>query len=178
MAGGKTSAEKLNRTLLAIVQILRDNGITDWMIGYGTLLGLVRESSCIHNDDDVDILCNRQHYDELKRLLQDGGFELVYNYGIGKSRNILKTKANDKFASVDIYMAEVEEDGSFSDLWTKVVWSSCYVDREQKSFVCLDWQGAVLQLPDNSEEKLLNRYGDKWRVPQRNSGPKPQKRRI
>ena len=53
--GNNNSQEKLNNTLIKITNLLNENNIHDWFIGYGTLLGIVREDSCIENDDDIDI---------------------------------------------------------------------------------------------------------------------------
>ena len=55
MAGKKLPANVLNNTLLAIIKLLNDNNINRWFVCYGTLLGLVRENSCIDNDDNITI---------------------------------------------------------------------------------------------------------------------------
>ncbi len=53
MAGEGATSEKLNHTLFTIIKILRDNNINDWFVAYGTLLGIVREKSCIENDENI-----------------------------------------------------------------------------------------------------------------------------
>ena len=50
--------------ILFIVTLLNDNNIDKWFVCYGTLLGLVRENSCIDNDDDIDIIIEKGHYYE------------------------------------------------------------------------------------------------------------------
>ena len=55
MAGKKETSVKLNKTLLFLITLLNDNNIKNWFVCYGTLLGLVRENSCIDNDDDIDM---------------------------------------------------------------------------------------------------------------------------
>ena len=72
MIGIKNPQEKLNGTLLIIARLLNSNNITNWFAGYGTLLGIIREGSCINNDDDVDIICNRDDYDAIKNILEIG----------------------------------------------------------------------------------------------------------
>ena len=56
MAGDKNNRSLLNHTLMFIVKLLNDNNVSNWFIGYGTLLGIIRENSCIAGDDDVDII--------------------------------------------------------------------------------------------------------------------------
>ena len=65
MVGKKQTSEKLNNTLTEIVKILNANNIANWFIGYGTLLGIVRNRACINNDDDIDILIDKENYSTL-----------------------------------------------------------------------------------------------------------------
>ena len=44
-AGNRESADKLNATLIKVSQLLNQNRVKDWFIGYGTLLGIVRNRS-------------------------------------------------------------------------------------------------------------------------------------
>ena len=37
---------------------------------YGTLLGLVREGQPIEGDDDVDVLVNKKHFNEVKSIVE------------------------------------------------------------------------------------------------------------
>ena len=47
MDGNPQNNEKLNRTLEKVCNILHTEGINDWFIFYGTLLGIVREDSAL-----------------------------------------------------------------------------------------------------------------------------------
>lgn len=172
MAGVKYSKETLNKTLLHIITLLKNNGIPDWFIGYGTLLGIVRGDSCIDQDDDVDIVCNIDCYDKIKEILVADGFKICYGYGINGSRRILKTIETDTYCSVDFYMAEVDDKGNFNDRWENVVWSECYNDGKLIEY---KWCDNVLYLPNNYETKLVNRYGVDWRTPMDTKGPVPRK---
>jgi phosphorylcholine metabolism protein LicD len=167
MAGDKIDKAKLNNTLYFIVQLLHKYSIKNWFIAYGTLLGIVRDNSCIHNDDDVDIVCDISAYDLLKEGLLKEGFDLEYGYGIRTSKNILKTKPTNELASIDIYMAKIDDKGNFHDLWEKVVWSNCY---ENQQLVNKEWNNITLQLPNNYITKLENRYGNTWMTPQNSKG--------
>ena len=75
MVSKKESSEILNKTLLTIVTLLNDNNIKKWFVCYGTLLGLVRENSCIDNDDDIDIIIHKSNYDIVRKILIENNFK-------------------------------------------------------------------------------------------------------
>ena len=49
----------LNNGLKQIVKDLDEYKINNWFIGYGTLLGIVINNSCINNDD-IDIIIDKR----------------------------------------------------------------------------------------------------------------------
>lgn len=174
MAGIKNTQNKLNNTLIFIIKLLNDNNINNWFIGYGTLLGIVRENSCINRDDDIDIIIDKSNYNVIKQLLIKNDIIIEYGYGIKNSTNILKTKENNHYCSVDFYMATIDEKGNFNDKWENVIWSECY--NENNELIKYMWNENILYLPFNYEKKIINRYGKNWRIPQNNKGPHPRKR--
>lgn len=174
MAGNKTSREKLNNTLKHILQILKELNLDNWFVAYGTLLGLVRENSCIANDDDIDIIINKKHYDVLKEKLISEGYKMEYGFGIRDRKLILKTKPSETKASVDFYMAIVEENGDFKDHWEDVNWTKCY--SEDGKLIEKEWEGLTLFYPNNYEEKLIGRYGKDWKTPKKSKGVFPRKK--
>ena len=125
MAGERTSKEKLNNTLLFIVKLLNDNSVSSWFVAYGTLLGIVRENSCIDGDDDIDIVIHKEQYEKVKKIMLDNNFELEYGHGIRDNTNILKTKECEKYCSIDFYMSDLDVNGNFNDTWENVIWSEC-----------------------------------------------------
>ena len=172
MTGQRHTKEELNNTLLFVIRLLNEHNLTDWFLGYGTLLGIIREDSCIDGDDDIDIVININNYDVLKKILVDSGLEIEYGYGIRKSRHILKTKATENYSTIDFYMANVDEQGNFIDIWEKVVWSNCY--NETRELVQSQWNNEKVYLPNNYITKLENRYGD-WKTPKNEKSPVPRK---
>lgn len=70
-------------------------------------------------------------------------------------------------------MANHDEKGNFHDTWENVIWSECY--NEKNELIQRIWDGHILYLPHNYEEKLINRYGQDWKIPQNNKGPIPHK---
>lgn len=123
MAGIKQDKEKLNATLLNIAEIFFFNDIEEWFIVYGTLLGITRKNSCINEDDDVDIICNQKYYIKTLTLLLKNGYKLDPNIN---SPYIIKTLADEKSASIDIYMAEVDNSKNYIDLWEHIIWEKCH----------------------------------------------------
>lgn len=174
MVGKKNNKITLNKTLMYIIKLLNDNNITNWFIGYGTLLGIIRENSCIDGDDDIDIIIDKSNYDVVKQLLIKNDLKIEYGYGIDKSTDILKTKKNNNYCTVDFYMSSIDGKGNFKDTWNNVIWSECY--NENNVLIQYIWNENILYLPFNYEKKLINRYGKNWRIPQNNKGPVPRKR--
>jgi hypothetical protein len=172
MAGGPKSEKLLNNTLLFIIKLLNKNNIKNWFVAYGTLLGIVRNNSCIDGDNDIDIIIHEKYYHILKKLLIENNFTIDYRYDINNkitmsrcmvSSCIIKTKDSEDLSTIDFYMARIQEDGSFYDLWEKVNWSKCY--NEKKELIEYNWNGNILYLPFNYENKLSRRYGETWRIP-------------
>ena len=159
--GNPNSRDKLNKTLLVIIKILHANNITNWFIGYGTLLGIVRENSCIDGDDDNDIICDINNYDKVKSILTDNGFTFQ---DLG-SKYILKSEETANYSSVDFYMSEVDSIGNFKDKWENITWSNCYTSNNK--LIEKEWNGSIIYLPNNFITKLRNIYGENWMKPQK-----------
>lgn len=163
MAGTKQTSEKLNKTLLFLITLLNDNNIKNWFVCYGTLLGLVRENSCIDNDDDIDIIIEKGNYDIIKKILIDNNFKLDYNFGINDSKYIIKTHATSDYSSIDIYFGDYNNK-NVKDLWNKLTIKDCFLDTDNKTFIEKKWNGQNIFFPNNYERILFNRYGNEWKI--------------
>tara|TARA_X000000368_G_scaffold404393_1_gene380378 strand:- start:289 stop:819 length:531 start_codon:yes stop_codon:yes gene_type:complete len=163
MVGTKETSEKLNKTLLFLITLLNNNNIKNWFVCYGTLLGLVRENSCIDNDDDIDIIIEKSNYDIIKKILIENNFKLEYGHGIEKSRHIIKTKSSSDYSSIDIYMGDYSNE-NVEDLWNKLTIKQCFLDTENKTFIEKKWNGQNIYYPNNYERILINRYGKDWKI--------------
>lgn len=169
MVGTKMSKDILDNTLICICKILNSANLKDWFICYGTLLGIIRENSCIDNDDDIDIIISAKHYDIVKDLLIKNGFELETGYGIRHSKNILKTKTKTvdgkiKYASIDIYMSKHENENDVYDLWNRLLIKDCHLDNKKKNFIRKTWKGEILYIPKHFIRILENAYGKDWTI--------------
>lgn len=157
--GNKSSSKKLNKTLVYICNLLNDNNINDWFICYGTLLGIIRENSCIDGDDDIDIIIDKKHYKTLKNILIKNNFEFLK----GLNNNIIKTKSNSKYASIDIYMGDFNIDSVY-DRWNKLTINDCYYNKKHKTFFQKPWFNQIINIPNHSKRILSNRYGKEWHI--------------
>lgn len=174
MGGNKSySKDKLNCTLKDISELLHKNDIKQWFISYGTLLGIIREDSCIQGDDDVDIILSNEYRNKIQEILPTIGiqkFEFLTN-------NFIKTDLNhSKYTSVDFYFSSIDQSGNFNDSWNSVIWSECYIDNNE--LIKRNWNETTLNLPNNYEQKLVNRYGDNWMTPQKSKGRNPHLKKI
>ncbi len=166
MGGIKETSEKLNKTLLFIITLLNNNNIKNWFVCYGTLLGLVRENSCIENDDDIDIIVDINYYEIVKKILNENNFYLdhiPWQFRPFETDKIIKTIAHDGYASIDIYSGDFKDDSVF-DLWNELNITDCYLDNDNKTFIEKEWNGQVIYYPNNYERILKNRYGNDWTI--------------
>lgn len=174
MAGKRQNKEKLNTTLEKVCNILHTEGIKDWCIMYGTLLGIVRENGCIEGDDDIDIIINYD-YSSIKSIFRKYNFHFYWKIrGCGGFRGnvvLAKTKPTNSLSSVDFYIADVNQEGIFDVRWMKNKISNCYVDLNKKTFVEKNWKSTTLHLPNDYESKLVSMYGHDWRTPKSVSCP-------
>ena len=157
-SGDKQTASLLNKTLEHIISLLEKYKITDWFLGYGTLLGIVRNNSCIKKDDDIDIIINRKYTDVLHQIANENNFKITIRKGI----NFLRFE-NINYAPIDFYLATFKDDIAI-DKWEKTKWTNILPLIKKK------WRGVVLQLPNQHNKNLENRYGRTWRIPKQTKG--------
>jgi phosphorylcholine metabolism protein LicD len=159
MNGGLGNPQKtmlLNNTLVHIISLLKKYQVTDWFIGYGTLLGIVRNNSCIKGDDDIDIIINRNYAPVLTTIAKEHNMKCI-------KTSIFMRFEHPEYAPVDFYLAKVENDG-FVDKLEKTKWTNVYPLVKKK------WRGVTLQLPKQYLTNLKNRYGPSWRTPKKSKG--------
>ena len=153
-AGNKFPEYKLNQSLLRIIKLLNLYEINDWFISYGTLLGIVRNNSCINNDDDIDIIIDAKYRTRIIQLIDNHKFKYILNNKI-----IIKVELEENTPTIDFYLSNVNDKGDFYDKQNNVIW------RNSKPFKIKKWKDINLVLPNDYEIKLANRYGPEWRIP-------------
>ena len=156
MGGIRCSSDALNKALEKISTILNDSDINDWFISYGTLLGIIREDSCIDGDDDVDINISISDRMQLYFLLMANNFEIWID-----RPDFIKTKPTEEIGSIDFYFCEMNQDVC-NDTWNKIIWNS-YKDKDN-NFLKKEWNNIMLNIPFNPQDKLKAKYGN-WEIP-------------
>jgi hypothetical protein len=172
-AGSSQSQKKLNNTLIKISNDLNEYKIEDWFIGYGTLLGIIRDSNCIDGDDDVDIIISKDESYKLHNLIKDKGYKYdIMNNKTMKFKNFTRILLSDDLTPIDFYIA-TKEKNNFNETWEKVIWTNVFPVKKKK------WKNkSILNIPNNYEIKLEGRYGKTWKEPKKWKGPKPAKKVI
>lgn len=159
MTGISRDQESLNQTLHLVMDKLRENNVVNWFVAYGTLLGLVRDNSCIDGDDDIDILIDRSdtNIDSfVKDLTQNNNFQLF----IDKKTKFMALR-ND-ICQLDLYFSDVDADGNFFDRHEKTTWSRCFDPLTQR-LPTITWQEQIVNVPHDRIIKLQKRYGENWK---------------
>jgi phosphorylcholine metabolism protein LicD len=147
----------LNKTLLYIITLFEKYKISDWFLGYGTLLGIVRNNSCIEGDDDIDIVINHKYINILNEIAKDNNIKIEQ---IKKS--FIRFNHPD-YAPIDLYLATFKDDIAM-DKWENTKWNDVFPLIKKK------WRGVTLQLPNQHIKNLKNRYGRSWRTPKKYKG--------
>lgn len=150
----KISSTVLNNTLYKISNILNNENVDGWFIGYGTLLGIIRNNSCIDKDDDVDILIDIKNKHLIDMIIKKYNFKMFLN-----RKNFYSICINPHLSLIDFYFCEVDNLNNYADNWENVVWTN--VNPIKK----LNWNNTILNIPNDYEKKLVNRYGENWRTP-------------
>ena len=154
------------RNLQFIVSFLSKYEIP-YMIFYGTLLGLMRENNIIENDDDIDILIEKEYFSRIVDLFGEKNINIAM-----KEDNIfiqLKYKYNEIITSIDLYFYERDEERKIIiDKWNfnghpeQQSWH-LYIPMEYiyplkiTSFV-----GCNVLIPNNPMEVIKFLYGERF----------------
>jgi hypothetical protein len=158
---------RLNYTLKNLVHILNKHNINEWFIGYGTLLGIIRENSCIDGDDDIDIIINKEDTNKIIELFKYYSYDVKY-YKSGKFYKVKNYNYNYNFlrldkknhAPIDFYLSE-KIGKSYIDKHENILWENC------EKLLKYNWSNVIINLPRNPEEKLKKIYGDDWKIPKK-----------
>jgi len=163
----KIPAEKNNTNLRIISNILCDNKIGFFPF-YGTLLGLVRENSCIEGDDDVDLMINIKEKSKVYVLFLKKCFKLTVS---GENFLQFAYMIEKQSVVIDFYFYEERED-FLVDKWNffgREKERDYFVFYDKRHFFPLkeiEWGRNGLLIPLYSEDLIEYCYGKKWKTPQ------------
>jgi hypothetical protein len=150
----------LIQNLIDINTVCKKLNVPCWLQD-GTLLGLIRDGKLIPWDNDADMGCHEDNWNnEVSELLQELGFTVENRKGIGPRYT------RDKNA-IDIFLHRTEPNGVWS-------WSAFRGRIEYRFDVppfglkeMIFWNENFL-VPENPEKWLEIKYGTEWRTPRRN----------
>ena len=142
----------------------------NWWIDCGTLLGFRRDGNFIDGDLDTDIGIFAEDFD--LRMLEDfsrADFKIGNVFGIdGKGREISLVKENVK---TDIYFYYKQDDFRWLAMWNNggkvkediipMKFKSNIIEEIESQ----EYLGEKWNVPKNTEEYLITRYGD-WKTPE------------
>lgn len=162
-AGSRQSSVKLNKTLKKITNDLNNHGIKNWFVGYGTLLGLIRNSSCIEGDDDIDIIIDKKESNKLHDLI----IKKKYKYDKIKNKvmnfdNFTRILLGHDYAPIDFYISKKKQNNYVDDWKVEKTWTNVHPIGYH------ELENIKINVPNESETKLKNIYGPDWRTPKPN----------
>lgn len=151
----------------------------EYSLGYGTLLGAVREKDFIKNDDDVDILVRRDCMTaemiykvlkagfKLKGLYVSNDFDLVHCAFLyhGLTFDLYGYNVNYKGGDSIIFSPFPIPGHSWQESIDKNLFQICRVHFNYNGVKDISFKGIVCSVLSNAEEFLANTYGETWRTP-------------
>lgn len=138
---------------------------------FGTLIGIYRERRLLQRDMDIDVSVHIENQDNIKDLrafLESEGFNHKYIFlcdNIGIIQDTFKYKG----VTVDINYYHQRGDNDYcyllydeKDNQCKVLqWRSHHINTP----LLYDFNGIAVNIPDDPEQHLADRYGPTWRIP-------------
>ena len=146
----------------------------EYIVGGGTLLGLVRGGSPIEGDDDVDFYVNKKNRQDILKILEKAQVSINFEAWPNSTDHFLQILCpiNGIEVRVDFYFYDAETDKNYLlEYWNYrgAVHDSTTVLRTPKVFYYpiqnQEFHGFVVKLPNLHFELLEFLYGVNWRQP-------------
>nr|QFG74556.1 MAG: LicD family protein [Megaviridae environmental sample] len=152
MAGSKKNKNELQKIYSYFIKILKSNNI-DFIVFYGTLLGIVRDKDFIIGDDDIDVIVNRSNYKKIMNTIKKYNIKTKI-----VNSDIIQLYLN-KLGPFDIYIYEIEN----SKL--KIPWENDVYDINLiLPPKLINFYDEDIQIPNKSKKFLSHYYGYLWRI--------------
>jgi len=148
----KTKAE-LNDTFNYFVNIFNENNIP-LIIFYGTLLGYTRNYDLIDGDDDIDVLVNKENYQQIIEIIQKNNFTVSV-----RNKSIIQLIYDN--VPFDIYFYKIFDDNFYID------WDGGLNFKNELIFPLqqVEFLNKIVYVPNKKEVVCGLVYGEKWRIP-------------
>ena len=174
----RVNIQKHGRELLQHVYILLTAEEVTFFVDFGTLLGIIREGRFLGHDLDIDIgviIEDAHTREKVQRLLTNGGCELkksfIYN------GNVVEQSYTHSGIEFDICFYENEANHSVCYLFY-IADDSCLMPGKLnvvkmrytmiKHVEKHEFEGITINVPENPERLLEEKYGIDWRIPNKN----------
>lgn len=151
----KINKKIATKNLIDFKNIMTKNKVA-FLLGYGTLLGAIREHDFISHDEDIDILMLEEDKVEFFNVLielQKIGFNLC-RYD---KRGLLSIMREGEY--IDLYFFHKYKNGIYKCAGEFVEKDFLY--KKQKIY----FLNTEFDIPKNAEELLKFWYGDNWKIP-------------
>lgn len=153
---GKVKTRKILSELLEYLYKIFLEADIEFIIFYGTLLGLVRENDFIKDDDDIDILVDKKNFSKIISLIN------TLKIKIGVSNNdIIQLFMPNGNGPIDIYFYEFHQDD------TLIRWDGYLLFSKTDIFPLkkITFNNVLVNIPYNSNKILTEIYGINYLVP-------------
>lgn len=153
------------------VECMHSEGISYWL-EFGTLLGAYRDGCFVPNELDLDVGAHLGDANKIYHTLLANGFTLIREFHV-VGENGLEQTYGFRGTTIDI-MYFYEKDGVMwcngsvfpRKIKSGVVFEHAVTSHHFKKFNCtlLPFLGMQVSVPDNTEEHLIEIYGEGYKV--------------
>lgn len=159
----------LSHTLIHLSKYLKD---IEYVVFFGSLLGLIRDDELIDGDDDIDLLVNFKYKNNIIKSLKESNVKFNLNSPVNSSKYFLQGKyqINKKDVLVDIYFFEYLSK-------EKIILKSIKgpLQNNKKFWLYFDsksifpvekfnYKNTYINIPQNPKKILKHLYGKTWKI--------------
>ncbi len=183
--------EEGGRVLQLFSESLNAEGVTFWL-EFGTLLGYYREHAFIAHDFDLDVGAFLSDQPRIQKALKAAGFELVRYYNVKDEGGREECyKHRDMKTTIDVFYFRTDGDLMYCNLFVPLqnmsVWwnlgklmpfRTVRVNFPSGELQRVEFKGAQVFIPANTDAHLRAQYGDSYMVPNPNFAMKDRKNMV
>lgn len=164
------SSDVLQTTLNYFIEVVREE--IDYIVFFGTLLGIIRDKKLINNDDDIDLLVPIKYKEKLLEILSETKIVIEMGSDVNNGKYFLQGIYSDRSCKslIDFYFYE-ENDKKSKIILKSIHGPTQNIKRHwlfinknilfpKKQFI---FNKNTVNLPNNSEKVLQFLYGKKWK---------------